>query len=342
MQGMEDKMKAALFQRGGTFEIAEVPVPVPGPGEAVVRVRYCGICGSDLHLVEKGLLPPKAIIGHELTGEVAALGDGVQGWREGEEVAVMPLAPCGTCEFCRAGNTQHCQNGLNSSYGLGMNPGGFAQFMRVKPSMLYRIPAGLDLKTAALTEPWAVGRHGVAMLGTGGPVLIMGAGPIGLMCIYALRERGVNNIFVSEPDPARAERAKRAGARVIDPAREKPLTVVIKEAGGPPQTVLDCAGTETSMMEAINMVRPAGTVLMLGINMGKVSILPIICFGKEISIKFSFGYTAAEFSAALSALAANALDPAVLISAVIPLADLNLAFQSLHAPGQAKVLIDCL
>ncbi len=337
---MSGTMKAARFKRGGAFELAEVPVPVPGPGEAVVRVKYCGICGSDLHMVDKGMLPQGAVIGHELTGTVEAVGEGVAGFAPGAPVAVMPLAACGKCAFCASGRTQLCQDGLNGAYGLGGKPGGFAQFMLVKSSMLYSLPLGLDLKTAALNEPWSVARHAVAMI-SAGPVLILGAGPIGLMSVYALREREIDAIFVYEPDPHRAGLAKRAGARVIDPAREKPAVVLAQEAGGPPPVVLDCAGAEKSMQEAAGLVAPAGTVLMLGINMAKTFILPIVCFGKEITIKFSFGYTAAEFGDSLLSLASSALDPSVLISAVMPLSDINKAFQSLHQPGQAKVLIDC-
>jgi len=337
-------MKAALFQRGGKFVLAERPDPVPGPGEVVVAMAYCGICGSDVHMVERGMLPSGAVIGHEQAGTIAAVGPDVTGWAEGDPVAVMPLDPCGTCAFCRRGDTQQCSDGLKRSYGLGANPGGFAQFMRVKTSMLYRIPDGLDLQTAALNEPWAVARRGVNMLDLDpdAPVLVMGAGPIGLLSLYALKRKGARHVFVSEPDPFRAERARAAGAiRVIDPKAAKPIVVILKEAGRPPEAVIDCAGTEASTMEAVSTVSGGGTVLVLGIHLGKIGILPIVCSAKEVAIKFSFGYTAVEFGESLLLLAQGAVNPQVLVSAILPLRQLDEAFHLLKAPGHGKILIDC-
>jgi 2-desacetyl-2-hydroxyethyl bacteriochlorophyllide A dehydrogenase len=337
-------MKAAFLKTGGRFEISECPVPEPGPGEVVVRVAYCGICGSDLHLVDAGMLPPGCIIGHELSGRIEAVGGGVEGWGEGDPVVVMPIDPCFSCVPCKKGNTQLCGEGLKRSYGLGRLPGGFAEYMLVKPSMLFRIPDGLDMKTAALNEPWAVAMHGVNMLDPNGEslVLVMGAGPIGLLSVYALRKAGVKDIYVSEPDGFRAEKAAATGAaEVIDPGKTNPATVLHKNAGRAPDVILDCAGTKSSTQDAAAMVGARGKVLVLGVNMGSISIMPLICFAKEIEFKFSFGYTSREFGESIELLASGAVAPDVVISDVMPLIDIGEAFKFLNGPGHSKILIDC-
>ena len=339
-----DMMKVALYRRGGVFEIADCPRPRPGAGEAVVEIAYCGICGSDLHLVDTGVLRPGCVIGHEISGRIAAVGEGLQDFREGDLVAVMPLDPCFDCGPCQEGNTQLCQGGLSRSYGLGGKPGGFSQFMLVKRSMLFRLPMELDLKTAAINEPWAVAVHGINALDLrpDSLVLVMGAGPIGLLSIYALKSKGIKNIYVSEPDPFRAERARRAGATLaLDPKTEKPGTVISRSAGRSPDFVVDCAGSKSSIQEAAEIIVSRGTVLVLGIHMGHISLLPLICFAKEISIRFSFGYNYREFGDCLALLAKGQVAPEVVISDELSLSEIGTAFRLLHEPGHAKILITC-
>jgi 2-desacetyl-2-hydroxyethyl bacteriochlorophyllide A dehydrogenase len=337
-------MKAALVQPGGKLRVEDVPSPEPGPGEVVVRVAYCGICGSDIHMLATGMLPEGCIIGHELSGRVAAVGEGVDGWRKGDPVLAMPFDPCFSCEPCRRGDTQVCHDMIPRGYGLGINPGGFAEYMRVKPSMLFRVPDGLGLREAALNEPWAVAVHGVNLSGfrVGGRALVMGAGPIGLMTLFALRAAGASEIYVSEPDAHRAQQARDAGADlVIDPSRESVEASVREKNGSLPKHVFDCAGTEASIQEAVTFADVHGRVEVLGVHMNNALIFPPSAFMKEVSLHFSFGYTYREFGQCLHLLARNALDPEKLISSTLPLDRIQEAFEMLESFGQMKVLIDC-
>ena len=335
-------MKAAIFKANGILEIAEVPTPVSGPGEALVKVAYCGICGSDVHLVDGGLLPPGAIIGHELSGTVAEIGKDQEGFREGDAVIVLPMDPCLKCRPCQEGNYQKCVQLFDRSYGLGKIPGAFSEYLLVKTSMLYPIPEGLDLKTAALTEPWAVARHGVEMLDlfAGAPVLILGAGPIGLFCIYALKAAGENEVFVSEPDPYRREKARLAGATIVDPGAGRLSSLIEKSAGRPPDFVMDCAGAKFSIQEAISAAGPAGQIVVLGMPMAPITLKTMSAFAKEVRLNFSFGYTPREFSESLDSLSRKAVDPAVVISDVMPLKEISTAFNLLHESGRLKIMID--
>jgi len=337
-------MKAAFCGSNGEFEISEYQPPKPGRGEVLLEVAYCGICGSDIHMVAFGLFPPGSIIGHEVSGSVAEAGEGVENWRKGDRAVVLPFDYCSSCEMCRIGNNQLCVETISRSYGLGNTPGGFSQFMLVKSSMLYRVPEGLDLKSAALNEPWSVAWHGVNLLNfqPPAPVLVMGAGPIGLMSIYGLKSRGAENIFVSEPNSYRAEKAKAAGAKmVIDPTVTQPASVILEQSGRAPVGVIDCAGSESSLQDAVIAAGPRGQVVVLGLHMNNVYLTPLVCFGKEIQINFSLGYNHKDFGEALQRLAQGAVNPDVVISDVVPLKEITQAFQMLQKANHAKILIDC-
>ncbi len=337
-------MKAALVQADGTLRVEEVPDPEAGPGELVVRVSYCGICGSDIHMLATGMLPEGCIIGHELSGRVAAVGAGVEGWQEGDPVVAMPFDPCFSCEPCRRGDIQVCHEMVPRGYGLGINPGGFAGYMRVKPPMLFRIPEGLGLREAALNEPWAVAVHGVNFSGfrIGGRALVMGAGPIGLMTVYALRVAGASEIYVTEPDAYRAQKARDAGADlVIDPSGGGVEASILSHAGRPPEYVFDCAGTETSIQEAVTYADVHGCVMVMGVHMNNAVIFPPSAFMKEVSLHFSLGYAYREFGESLHLLQRGALDADLMVSAVRPLDKIQDALEALKSPGQMKILIDC-
>jgi len=337
-------MKAALVQPGGRLGVTEVPAPEAGAGEVVVRVAYCGICGSDLHMLAAGLLPAGCVIGHELSGRVASVGQGVQGWEEGDPVVVLPMDPCFACAPCRRGDTQVCVEMAPRGYGLGGNPGGFAEFMRVRPPMLFRLPEGLGLREAALNEPWAVALHGVNLAGfrVGGRALVLGGGPIGLMTLFALRAAGAVEVVVSEPDARRAARARAAGAaRVVDPSRESVEAAARGTDGALPGAVFDCAGTEGSLQEAISLVDHHGRAVVRGVCMGNVSLFPFTGFMREASVTFSFAYRYREFGEALRLLARGAVDPEALVSGVVPLERVQEGLDRLRRPGEMKVLVDC-
>lgn len=263
---------------------------------------------------------------------------------EGDSVVVLPMDPCGRCEPCRRGQIQLCQEGLSTSNGLGAHSGGFAQYMVVRSSMVCRLPDGLDLRTGALTEPWAVAIRGVNLSGIriGEDAVVMGAGPIGLLCIYALRIAGAGKVLVSEPDRWRAERASAAGADgVFDPAGGDVAAEVRRAAGRPPEVVLDCAGTAGSLEEAAAIAGTQGRIVALGIHPGTAGLFPLNWFLKEVLLRFSFGYTRREFEAALTWLARGAVDAENVVSGVVPLTEADRALKDLHGPGHMKVLLDC-
>ncbi len=337
-------MKAAQVQTDGSLLLSDFPEPEPGPGDVIVKVAYCGICGTDIHMLDAGIMPAGCIIGHELSGTVSNVGAEVEGWKEGDPVAVLPLDPCFSCDPCRRGSVMICREAYSRAYGLGAIAGGFSQFMSVRPSMLFRIPEGLDLKTAALNEPWSVAVHGVNLseFPAGGLAVVMGAGPIGLLCVAALRAAGAEAVCVSEPDLYRGEKARELGVDLlVDPSRELPGDVIREKAGRAPDYVFECVGTETSMEEASAIAGPHGRIVALGVPMGNATLFPLNWFMKEIRLIFSLGYTYSEFEHNLDSLTRGAVDPEVVISDVLPLGEIQQATEMLRGSGHMKILMDC-
>src|SRR5439155_21293690 len=193
-------MRAAFCRGVGRLVVEDVPRPTPGPGEVVVRVRNCGICGSDLHWYHDQMMIPSVCPGHEIAGEVAEVGDWVAALRTGDPVALEGIASCGTCRYCLGGNYQRC---LAIGY-VGLTiPGGCDEDVSVPARHCFRVPAGVDFATAALSEPLGVAVHGVRLSGLeiGQRVPVLGGGTIGLAAVVAARAGRAGEIVVDAGRP---------------------------------------------------------------------------------------------------------------------------------------------
>src|ERR1700754_3961618 len=222
-------MKAAVYYGPNKLEVADVPEPQPTAGTVKVKVGFNGICGTDLHEYYAGpiFVPTEPhpltgeqlplTIGHEFSGVIADLGEGVTGWQEGDRVAVEPIYKCGQCASCRAGNYNICaQIGF---HGL-MSDGGMAEYTVVPTNMLHKLPDNVSLQLGALVEPMSVAYH-AATLGdakAGDTAMVFGAGPIGIGLWFALRGKGVDDVFVVEPSATRRAAIEALGATTLDPA----------------------------------------------------------------------------------------------------------------------------
>jgi|SRR5581483_4286806 len=330
-------MRAAVLRDGGLV-VEDVPRPDPAPGELLVRVRDCGICGSDLHAAAS--LPPGIVMGHEFSGEVAGLGGGVTGWREGERVVALPFMSCGGCPACRSGDGIRCA--AVRSIGLGDLPGAYAEYVRVQPGQCLRVPDGLDFRTAALTEPLAVALRAVRMApvrsGTG--CVVLGAGPIGLTTLLWCRAAGAT-VVVSDPSAGRGALAVRLGADAhVEPARESP-GARLQALGRDADVVFECVGVRGTLNEAMMHAGVRATVVVLGVCFGLDELMPAVGVLKELTVRFALGYSAAEFGEALEALRDDRLAARPLVTDVVGIEDAPRAFAALGKPAaQGKVLIE--
>jgi len=325
-------VKAVTVGPSQTLEVSEVDDPSAGPGRVVVDVEACGICGSDLHMLPSGVLPEGAILGHELAGVVSAIGDGVEGWSQGDRVCVYPFKPVDTVDIPTA---------LASGIGLGTNDGGYAERIACDAEMLWRLPDEVELAHGALVEPLAVGLHGIDVSGAthGSTVCVLGCGPIGAMTIVGLRARGFEGIVVVEPNADRRELALRLGAEHafgLDGVHEAVLGAFDGEA---PAYVIECAGNAAAPGLAVELVASEGTIALVGMLDEPVPISQLSVMLKEAVLKGSFAYRPKDFDEAVAMLAAGSVPVDDLITSRHALSDAAACFEELLNPGTAELKI---
>jgi (R,R)-butanediol dehydrogenase / meso-butanediol dehydrogenase / diacetyl reductase len=308
------------------------PAAAPAAGEVLVEVAYCGICGSDLHFRDvPELFPAGTVPGHELSGRIAAVGAGVEGWEIGDRVCVLPFAQCGECELCRSGNEQVCPHAVPNGVGLGTGrPGGYAERLIVDEAMLFALPDEVDDRAGTLVEPLAVAVRAVAKaeLDPDRPVAVIGAGPVGLLTALVLRERGFDRLAVVSRNPARTAVAQALG-----------LDVVAPDALGTPAAVFECAGTPEAARLAVDTVGPLGLVILVGIALEPLDLPAPPLVLKEVEIRGALTYRRGDFAEAIELLARGRLPVDVLITGTAPLDQAEQMFQSLTAPGNAHVKV---
>jgi (R,R)-butanediol dehydrogenase/meso-butanediol dehydrogenase/diacetyl reductase len=328
---------------GARLEVVEVPDPTPSAGEMIVRVKDCGICGSDLHAAKYGFkMPPGTIMGHEFSAVVDEIGAGVTGFKPGDPVVVMSYVACGECESCRTGKTSRCRK--MKGVGFGEVPGAYAEKMKTTPGSCYKMPSAMSHRLGATVEPLVVGLHGVhrAQLRAGETCVIMGAGPIGLVTLQWARFAGARTIVVSEMADGRRDKALEMGAdAAVHPRVKSPSAMIQEMTGAPPDVVFECIGAAGTLDEAVTYARRGGRVVVLGVCMEDDSFRPMQALNRELDIRFSLGLEPGEIETAIDMSAAGRVSTEAMITHVIGIDELPNAFAALSRPSdQTKVMIE--
>jgi (R,R)-butanediol dehydrogenase/meso-butanediol dehydrogenase/diacetyl reductase len=300
-------MRAVAITEDRSLAVVDIDRPVPGVGEVLVDVRYCGICGSDLHMLgmPAEMIPAGHVLGHEFTGVVAGLGPGVGGWDAGERVTVFPMVSCGACYACRTGHRNLCEKGIDHGPGIGRQ-GGFAESVVVPAGMLRRLPAAVSDADGALVEPLAVAIRAIRLSGVRPqePVCVLGAGPIGVLTVAGLRARGLGPVAVVEPAAGRRAAVERLGARAVAP--EDAVQGVRSLLGNePPTTVIDCTGHPSGAPLAIKLLPPGGRLMIVGLPDDPVPVDLAALAANEIVVRGSLVYADDDFAEALDHIAAG-------------------------------------
>ncbi len=334
-------MRAATLNGPEDLQIVDRPKPEPAEGEVLVKVEYCGICGSDLHAYKSGLFPFGMAIGHEYAGIIEAVGPGVEELERGQKVTGTASLACRSCFSCRSGRDNICE-AMNV---IGVTrEGAMAEYLLVPRESIVVIKKETSLELGALAEPYSVALHAAEMIGVNPEqtVVILGAGTIGLCLLAELKRRGLEKIFVVDMNEERLSIAGEMGADVlINPAKES-VDKRIGEltSGACADLVFECVGSSETIREATNLVRQGGTVLVLGICEIPVELFFLGLVTREIQIRTSYGATAAEFRQAMDIIASNPSAVKSLVGKVVALESLaEDGFAPLLDPGCSDVKI---
>lgn len=315
-------MKAIRYYGPENLVVEETPLPAITSGEMLVRVKACGICATDIKTFRRGhpKIQPGAVLGHEIAGVIVEVKD-VDGWAVGQRVAVAPYAPCGTCDYCRRGQFTCCETLMQE----GMDPGGFAEFVRVPSRLVEKgvaaIPDHLSDEAASFTEPVACCLHGLEALhlDPSDTLMIIGDGPMGLLQTMVARTLGVGRVVVSGMDPRRLELARTLADVVIDARSEDVAAALKRVAPQGADKVMVSVGDPATAESAFQYVRKAGVInIYAGMPKGiKIAIDPNIIHYDEVRLLGTFGFTPANFQHAMEVLASGQVDPTCILSDVV-------------------------
>lgn len=337
-------MKASYYVSEGKFDIKDVNAVEPQADEVMLRMAYCGICGTDMHIfhgkMDKRVNPPQ-VIGHEASAVVEKVGSAVTRFAPGDRVVVRPLDWCSNCPACEAGHSHICMNlkfmGIDSI-------GAFQEYWTVKERTLYKVPANLSLKEAALIEPVAVACHDVrtSELKTGEFALVMGGGPIGLLIAMVAKAAGAR-VMVSEINQYRLDFAKNCGFETVNPKEEDIVAKVNAATNGAGADVLFEVTASVPAAEIMTeLVRTKGRIVAVGIYSQPVPVNLHKFFWRELRLFGARLYEAEDFDAALEVAASGNMPLDKIITGVYDLDDIETAFSANTGSATAlKTLIKC-
>ncbi|MDR3565692.1 MAG: galactitol-1-phosphate 5-dehydrogenase [Negativicutes bacterium] len=316
-------MKALVYYGPEDLRLAEIADLKPAPGEALIRVKACGICGSDVHgyLGITGRRTPPMVMGHEFSGQVAEVGEGVTNIKVGDRVAPYPVIFCGDCEPCRQGNVHVCLN--KKALGVLECNGAMAEYVSIPAKLLFKLADAVSYEVGSMMEPLAVSYRGVNHAGdlTGKNVLIVGAGTIGLLALALVKMRNPAKIFISDLSDIRLGVAKEMGADcVINPATDN-MSDIIKNAtnGVGVDFAFEAVGATPTVQQAMAALRVGGTAVWIGNSAKMININMQEIVTRELKVFGTFLYTFVEFGDVVEILNSGKLNVEPMISLKVPM-----------------------
>jgi 2-desacetyl-2-hydroxyethyl bacteriochlorophyllide A dehydrogenase len=329
-------MRAIVFSKPGSFALEEVPEPVAGEREVLIRVHAVGLCGTDLHVLDGEFEPTvfPIIPGHETSGVVAAVGDGVTEFKSGDRVSVDPTLTCGECSFCSNGHANLCENWNGS--GVARTNGSTAELTVAPVKNVYRLGDEVDLELAALIEPLSCAIRGYDLLPRrmGEHYLIYGAGTMGLMMAQLAPRAGAASVTVVDRNPSRLEAAKEVGVELLATSADE-----MKRPGGW-DTVIDCTGVVAAIEDGLTRVRRGGTFQQFGVasTEARATFSPFRVYNDELNIVGSMAVLN-SYGRAVEMFTAGALNARPMVSHAFCLDDYPAALEMFRAGTGRKLQI---
>jgi len=335
---MAATMKAARFYTAQSpLRPEEIPIPELGAHEALVEVRACGICGTDLHIAREGTIPTAKIpitLGHEVAGVIAKLGSEVRGWKEGDRVAVYPHEPCGSCYACRSDREALCPN--TKVLGLHID-GGFAQYLKIRADSLIPLSAQIPFEQGAIiTDAVSTAYHALTQRGQlqpGETVAVFGCGGVGHQGIKIAKLLKAQRIFAVDIAEGALRRAKEAGADELIDAKVGEPSRQVKELtrGEGVDLAVEFVGLKTTVTEAMKSLKRGGRLVIVGVGHERVELPPLRVFvGGEFSIMGSMGFSRRDAQEVIELVTAGKLDLSGSVTEKLPLAQINEALEHLE------------
>lgn len=336
-------MKAAVYHGPGDLRVEEVPVRKLKDNEVKIQVKYCGICGPDIHIFhgDGGCcdVTPPLVPGHEFSGVVAEVGAGVKAVKVGDRVTGDPNDMCGECYFCKNGMQHFCKNNI----GIGTTvDGGFAEYVIMREKQAYKVSDELSFIEAAMAEPISCCLHGIDLcnIKAGDTVLVMGGGPIGMIMMQLAKNAGASKVIMSEPVEEKREQALKLGAtKTIDPLHED-VEDVLAEYCENVNVVIECVGNVHTQADAVRFAGKGATIMYFGLAAPEESfpIRPDDIFKKELHITSSY-INPYSFERAIQILESGTVELESLITNVVPLDDIADVFTKPEYRRTGKVMI---
>lgn len=287
-------MKSAVFYGKHDLRVEESAVPKPGADDVLIKIMACGVCGTDVHIYEgdKGAADctPPTILGHEFSGIIEECGSNVTEFQAGDRVCIDPNDMCGECYYCRNGAGHFC----TAMRGIGTTVnGGFAQYCAVPKKQVYRLAPQTTFEAGAMAEPVACCLHGIDLceIKPGSTVMVIGGGMIGLLMLQLAKISGAHRLILLEPVEGKRQMGEKLGADLcIDPLTEDVKAVLESHQVGPVDTVIECAGLKSTIVQAIDLAGKNSVVMMFGLTKpdDEIPMKPFEIFQKEVVLKASF------------------------------------------------------
>ena len=334
-------MNALFFTGDKAFDFQPITATPPQPGEVQLRVAYCGVCGTDVHIYHGAMahrLTLPQVIGHEVSAEVEAVGEGVTGWQPGDRVTVRPLQP--GAEDASDNGQRHI--GKNLKF-IGIDsPGGMQTHWNVPAHTLHRLPDNLSLRTGALIEPLAVACHDVRLgeVQPGEQVVVIGGGPIGMLVALVAKHQGAN-VLISEVNPARLELAASLGLATVNPEEINLVAEVERFTNGSmADVVFEVSGVAAGVQAMTEVARARGRIVMVAIHAEPKPVDLFRFFWRELRLIGARVYEPEDFEQAIQLAASGELPLEKLITQVLPLAEAKTIFETIEGnPAGMKYML---
>lgn len=342
-------MLAAVLHDFNDLRLEDVPIPHPGPGQVLVKIRSCGFCATDYKAI-KGIrrnMELPCITGHEPSGTIAELGEGVTHFKVGDDVICQPSGYCGVCSSCRDGNTHYCEHAYTTG-GDGPDivlPGAFAEYMVTGAECIFLKPANISFDAAALTEPLSGAWKGVikkSEMKVGDDVVIIGTGGIGLLCLMVAKAAGAGRLIaIDSSDYARNNAIALGATHVIDPTAGNPVEQVYNIIPGGPDLVIEAAGPIAAVKLMTDLRRRGTKWNVFGITTHeKFELDGGYTHFLEGRMDASFGTTPEAMQAAIRLMERNLIDPEKIISHRFALKDIHKAVEAMGEKNRNKIIIN--